>query len=428
VFLDLVGFSVIFPLFPAMLRHYLATEGSGGLFAELIRVLGTASGSDADMRLAVLFGGLLGSAYSFLQFLFAPVWGGLSDRLGRRPVLLITLGGMTASYLLWFFSGNFVLFVGSRLLAGVMSGNISVATAAMADATTAANRSKGMGLVGAAFGLGFILGPALGGVLSMAKIGGGPVTAGDPAPAVSWLNPFAAVAAGAFLLSFSNWIWVALKFAETLAPEDRSKGRREGRTINPLQLFGRQEFPGVRRTNILWFVYLLGFSGMEFSLTFLAADRFGYTPRQNAYLFVFSGLILVFVQGGMIRRLAPLYGERMLAVTGLALIVPGFLLIGLVPRQGSLYLGLALVSVGSALLTPSATALVSLYATADRQGSVLGVFRSLGALARALGPIGTCFIYWRLGSSFPYLAGSVLMLLPLALAAGLPRPARHDGA
>jgi MFS family permease len=321
---------------------------------------------------------------------------------------------MTASYLLWVFSGSFALFIASRLLGGVMSGNISVATAAMADSTTSADRAKGMGMGGAAFGLGFILGPALGGMLCHVRVGqqGG------------ILNPFAAVAAGALLLSLTNWIWVATRFEETLGPAERTRRPGGGRTINPARLFARSEFPGVRRTNILWFLYLLGFSGMEFTLTFLAADRFAYGPRDNAYLLTFSGLILVFVQGGLIRRLAPVYGEKRLVIVGLALLVPGFLLTGLAPRQGSLYLGLAVVSLGSALLTPAATALVSLYATADRQGSVLGVFRSLGALARAFGPILACLAYWQLGREIPYVAGASLLVVPLGLALTLPAPRR----
>ena len=164
IFIDLVGFSIIFPLFPAILDYY----GESGLLASLTDSLDAFSEkTGAGARFTpVLFGGVLGSLYAILQFFFAPIWGALSDKYGRRPILLITTLGVFASYLIWGFAGSFALLVIARFIGGCMSGNISVATAAVADVTTKETRSKGMGIVGAAFGLGFIIGPAIGGYLS----------------------------------------------------------------------------------------------------------------------------------------------------------------------------------------------------------------------------------------------------------------------
>ena len=156
VFLDMVGFSILFPIFPRMLDHYLALEGADSAIGHLTRSLSGLAGGDAN-AVQTLFGGLLGSVYSVLQFLFAPVWGGLSDRIGRRPTLLLTLTGTCLGYVLWIFSGSFWLLVLSRLFSGLCSGNISTASAVVADVTEGKNRARGMGLLGMMIGLGFIL-------------------------------------------------------------------------------------------------------------------------------------------------------------------------------------------------------------------------------------------------------------------------------
>ena len=172
IFLDMVGFSVIFPLFPEMLFYYLDQEESasnGGLLTEFVLLVEGLAFEPAEsagnfLRFeTVIFGGVLGSLYAILQFFFAPVWGRLSDKFGRRPVLLFTVAGTCVGYALWVFAGSFWILVLSRVLGGVASGNLSVATASIADVTSRESRSKGMALVGVAFGLGFILGPALGG-------------------------------------------------------------------------------------------------------------------------------------------------------------------------------------------------------------------------------------------------------------------------
>lgn len=414
VFLDLVGFSIIFPLFPAMLEHYLAIEGEGSLLATgmaWLRDTASGAGENAELYTIVLFGGILGSLYSLLQFVASPLWGTLSDRIGRRPVLVVTIAGTALSYLLWVFAGNFSLLVLSRTLGGAMAGNLSVATASIADVTDAKNRAKGMGLLGAAFGVGFIFGPAIGGLLSTFRI--------DEWFAVSGLNPFSASALGAFVLAVVNWVWVWRRFDETL-PASRRGASQTQRTFNVVALFKPLPFPGVSHTNLVYFAFILSFSGMEFTLTFLAHDRFHYTPLQNTLLFLFTGVIVALVQGGLVRRLAPRLGERKLAVLGLALLVPGLATIGLAPTEALLYLGLGLLAVGSAFTNPSLSALVSLYSPESHQGQALGIFRSLGALARAIGPLIAASLYWQLGSVAPYVGGAAWMFLPLLLGLRLP--------
>ena len=173
LFLDLVGFSIIFPLFPSLAKHYLQYDGDNyflNLIFNSVSSLTAAGGVTDKISGIVLFGGALGALYSFLQFIAAPLWGTISDRIGRKPVLLVSVFGLAVSYLLWFFSGSFTTLIIARFIGGIMGGNISTATAVVADVTTSKNRSKGMALIGIAFAFGFILGPAMGGIFSLIRL------------------------------------------------------------------------------------------------------------------------------------------------------------------------------------------------------------------------------------------------------------------
>lgn len=415
-FLDLAGFSIIFPLFPAMLDHYLEREGPDSLIGGIVRQLQELAGENGDTTFLVhaLFGGLLGSLYSILQFVFAPIWGALSDRIGRRPTLLVTLAGTALANLLWVFAGSFGLLIAVRLLGGLMAGNIGTVSAVVADTTTPETRSRGMGMMGASIGLGFIFGPAIGGLSSQWDLLGS-----WPAGEAFGLNPFSAPALAAFSLALINLVWALARFPETHPAERRGREQQE-RSANPLTLFTGIAAPGVRRVNLVYFLFFVAFSAIEFTLVFLVVERFGYTPTDNAWMFVYVGVIIAVVQGGFLRRLAPRYGDKPLALFGIGVVAPGFALIGAATGGTMLYVGLAFMAVGSAFVMPTLSALCSRYAPAASQGKALGTLRSCGALARSVGPAVGGVLFWSLGSQGPYYLGAAFVILPLTLALALP--------
>jgi MFS family permease len=414
VFLDIVGFSIIFPLFPDLLDHYLALSGEGSFLADLVLKLEELSGGE-ETAVVTLFGGLLGSIYGLLQFLFATVWGGLSDRIGRRPTLIVTLVGTALSYVLWIFAGSFAVLIAARVLGGIMAGNISTASAAVADTTTTKDRAKGMGIVGMAIGLGFILGPAIGGFTSSLTLTD---TTGVSTGMFS-LNPFSVPALFSLILALINLVWVVTKFKETL-PQSKRGNTDSARSINPFKRLSSLNFPGVVRVNFIYLLYLIAFAAIEFTLTFLAKERFDFKPMDMAYMFVFVGFIIALVQGGLVRRLAPKYGERLVARIGMLFTVPGFLFIGGAATTTGLYGGLACMAIGSALVMPCLSALVSRYTPADRQGLSLGAFRSMGSLSRAAGPVLGALVYWKFDSESAYRLGAMLLIIPIYLAFKLP--------
>lgn len=422
LFLDLVGFSILFPLVAAIMRHY-AAEPDGLLGVWMQQVHAIAPGATAMQREA-LFGGVLMGLYALLQFLCAPFWGTLSDRIGRRPVLVLTILGNTLGYLLWVFADSFALLLLSRVVCGLAAGNISVATAAVADLTDAGNRARGMGFVGVAFGLGFILGPALGGAIhaGLPHLGGAVATGG-------WgLHPFSLAAGAAAILSLGNLLWVLLRFPET---RGAARGRFDLRSGNPLRVLSRDHGTAVRQVIRANLVFTVLFAALEATLVFLAADRLGYAPGAMAGIFVVLGLTSALVQGGLVRRLAPRLGERRLALIGLATMLPAYAALGAVSWIASdalLFLGLILLGIGIGCTMPALAALASLAAGAARQGAALGSFRSAGALARAIGPFLGAIAYFAIDPSAPYLIGGVLLLLPMLLLARMPAPSSSGDA
>ncbi|MEK7486431.1 MAG: ferrochelatase [Planctomycetota bacterium] len=421
LFLDLVGFSIIFPLFPELLKYYVEKDPQNFFLKTMLNAVvsltGTPGNTSADhLAHIVLFGGILGAIYSFLQFLAAPFWGALSDKIGRRPVLLISLVGLASSYGLWFFSGSFTLLILARFIGGIMGGNISTATAVVADITPRESRSRGMAIIGIAFALGFIIGPAFGGILSQINL-----LRYFPGWEVYGVNPFSMPALIALVLSLFNFFWIYRKFNETLPPEKRGQ-QLSDRKANPLQLFKPFPFKGVNQTNLSNFLFITAFSGMEFTLTFLAFERLHYTSLQNGFMFIFIGFLIAIVQGGIVRRKAAQVGERKMALMGLITLVPGLILIALTRNNWILYSGLFFLAVGSSLTIPCLTSLVSIYTPAEHQGKTIGIFRSLGALGRVLGPILASVIFWRFGSQWPYFIGSAFLLIPILMVSRLPKP------
>jgi MFS family permease len=419
LYIDLIGFSIIFPLGPDLIHHYLGQEGNHGVLGWLLQQadsLARLFGSERDV--AVFFGGLISSIFSILQFVFAPFWGAVSDRHGRRGVLTMTVAGTGLGYALWVCSGSFWMFLISRVVSGAFSGNLSVATAAVADVTTREERSRAMGIVGAAFGLGLVTGPMIGALTAHANL-----LASHPGLARFGVNPFSVPALISFGLCLVNLVWISARFKETLSPERRAEAT-EPRLRNPVAAILRLENTAVRRTNVVSFVYSLAFVSMETSLTFLAAQRFGYTARQNGYLLGFLGVCAVVTQGYIVRKLLHKVDEVRVLAYGLLFSMVGLLAIGFAPVPWLLYLGLALLAVGSGLVNPASTGLISLYSGPAEQGRVLGIFRSLQSLSRAVTPILAGAVSSMFGFRVLFGAGAAIALVAFGIGRTLPKPVK----
>jgi MFS transporter, DHA1 family, tetracycline resistance protein len=364
VVIDLVGFGLVIPLLPFYAVRF-------GASPQLVTAL-----------LAV---------YSLMALLSAPLWGRLSDRIGRRPVLMSSLAAGVLAYL-WMGAADALWMVfAARSLAGVCAGNIAAAQAYIADVTTPENRAKGMGLIGAAFGLGFIIGPALGGLL-----------AGDD-PATADLSMPAWVAAG---LSGMALLGVAFVLPESRPLEARQNTPARSRLAT---ILGALRRPILSRLILIFFLVILAFSGMESTFALWAMRQFGWGPSQVAYVFAYVGLLSAVLQGGLIGRLSRRFGEERLLLVGLALIGIGLLALPATRWLPLLALVLAALAVGMGLAQPSLNSLISRRAGRDEQGEVLGVSQSVGSLARVLGPLAAGFLFAEFGRDSPYLWGAALV-------------------
>jgi MFS family permease len=424
VFMDIVGFSIIIPLFPHLLDHYIRTEGAAGTLIGSLNAAAEWMGGDTVFKKTVLFGGLLSTLYSLLQFVFSPIWGALSDRLGRRRILTITLAGNALSYLLWIFAAQFWLVVVTRLVSGMMAGNIAVASAAAADITDEKERTKGMAVVGIAIGLGFVFGPVIGGLASSVQFAHGPVAGSFG------LNPFSVPAAIAASMALLNFLLVVKFFPETLAPERRASADAKRPSVFDLATVRSS---AVRRTSFANLVYQVAFTGMENTIVFLTLALFAYSPRDNAWLFLFNGACMIFAQG-LARQLVKRLGQRKVVMLGMLIAAVAFVWVALIPTpkdgvpspawaEPSFYAGLGLISFATGLILPSVSALVSLYSDASEQGRNLGILRSAGSLARVIGPVTAALLYFHFGSHFwVYLGGALLMLPAIWIVRGLPDP------
>ena len=422
VFMDIVGFSIIIPLFPHLLDHYIRAEGSVGT---LIGSLGAAAewmGGDTVFKKTVLFGGLLSTLYSLLQFVFSPIWGAMSDRFGRRRILTITLAGNAVSYLLWIFAAQFWVVVLTRLLSGMMAGNIAVASAAAADVTDEKDRTKGMAVVGIAIGLGFVFGPVIGGLSSSYQF------AHAAAAGPFGLNPFSVPAAIAAAMALLNFLLVGRFFPETL-PADRRAGA-DARRPSVFDL-ATVRSAAVRRASLANLVYQVAFTGMENTIVFLTLALFSYSPRDNAWLFLFNGACMIVAQG-LARRLVGRLGQRKVVMLGMVVAAAAFLIVARIPpllaaagdgSEVSFYLGLGMISFATGLILPSVSALVSLYSDASEQGRNLGILRSSGSLARIIGPVTAALLYFHFGSHFwVYVGAAILMAPAIWIVSRLPDP------
>lgn len=373
VFMDLVGFGIIIPLNP-----YLA-ESFG---ASPLQV------------------GLLMSVYSLFQFVFSPVWGQLSDRYGRRPIILVSLLGSALSHTGFAFASAFWGLILARGLAGLFGGNISTAMAYIADITDEKNRSKGMGLVGAAFGMGFLLGPMIGGLF--AHVGR------DLGAAPPLADSFPALVAGA--ICFLNFL-----FAIRFLPESRKAGSPSAaKTGRWSKIWRALSTPVLSSVMILVFLNTFAMAHIEASLFLLMQEKFQWTLTQASFGFAYVGLILVFTQGYLIRKWMPKYGERRLLLAGLIFSMIGYLCIGLAGTVGFMALAVTFLGLGNGLANPSLNGSVSLLSGEEVQGNNLGVSQSLSSIARIVGPPTGGALYQHFGMSTPFFAATVVGLIGVA--------------
>jgi multidrug resistance protein len=363
VFIHLLGFGIIIPLLPYYAEHF----GASGLTV-----------------------GLLTTSYSLAQFVFAPVWGRLSDRIGRRPVLLGSLILTGVSYLVFAIATSLpVLFI-SRIFAGIAGATLSTAQAYIADTTTPENRTKGMGLIGAAFGMGFIFGPAMGGVLSR------------------WGFSIPAYAAAG--LATAAFFFALFRLPESLLPEEREAAARRREGAATFQEALRRPVVGLVLT--IFFVTTLCFSGMEAILALFCERYFRWGPHQIGYLFAYVGIVAALMQAGIVGALAKRFGERALVRAGLFLMGAAFVVAGLVPPLALFLVVMGVIAVGSGLSNPSLSALVSLATPADEQGGILGVYQSLGSLGRATGPFLSGLLFDAISPGAPlWIAGGVMVIV-----------------
>ncbi|HUK60124.1 MAG TPA: MFS transporter [Stellaceae bacterium] len=376
VFIDLVGFGVVIPLLP----YYALRFGA------------------APWEVTLLM-----ACYSFAQFIAAPMLGRLSDRMGRRPVLLLSLACSVASYLWLAAAPALWMLFAARLLAGAGAGNIATAQAYIADVTPPEKRAKGMGMIGAAFGLGFTVGPAIGGLLA----GSDPLHAHLARPAL-----FAA------LLSAIALALTAARLVESRPPSKCTVEERPGRLA---QVRGALERPMLGRLILLFFVAICAFAGMETTFALWANRAFGWGPEQIGWIFFYIGVLLAALQGGAIGHLSRRFGEARLVTSGAVVIGVGLLGLALAGSLWSVLVVTGLLSIGMGLLNPSVTSLVSQLAGTEERGGILGVSQSASSLARIVGPAvaGAVFTLW--GRDAPFYLGAALMVLVVAMALGLPR-------
>jgi MFS transporter, DHA1 family, tetracycline resistance protein len=376
VFVDMIGYGIVVPLLP----FYAGPYASG---AALV--------------------GLLGSLYAAMQFASGPFLGGLSDRHGRRPVLLLCLLGTSLAYLLLGLAQTLASLLVAVVLAGAVSGTLATAQAYIADSTTKEDRARGLGMIGAAFGLGLIAGPAVGGLLSLHSLS---------APAL-----FASV------LALTNCAFGYLTVPESHAPRLRKKVPLL--RLDPISQLARiLKMRNVRVLLVAVLLLNLALAGLVNNFPLFSQARFGWGTTSNAFFFAFVGVCAVVTQGFLIGRLQPRFGESSLLLGGLALVSLNLLLVSLVPSGVLLYPIVGILALGMGLAIPSLTALISNRTPAEEQGRLMGGLQAILSLAMILGPATAGLAFDHLGIPAPYLIGGALSVLALVVSAADLLPGR----
>lgn len=388
VLIDLMGFGIVLPLLP----FYSSEFGASTLSI-----------------------GLLYSVYSFAQLLFSPFWGGLSDRIGRRPIMLVSTLGSVLAYLIFAFSHSFGLLFFSRLLAGVMGGNISTAQAYVADVTENHDRAKGMGLLGAAFGIGFIVGPGLAATLVHPAV----------ARYMPLDNKYALPGLAAALLSAVSFLLVALKLPETVdtsrhAASPAAPPRANVFTPAFWRSLAEQSRGSPAHTLPLLFgsMFLLSFGQASLYSTFplFCGQELGLTAERVGMQFVTMGLAAALIQGVLLKPLEKAFGEKTLFLAGGILMAAGLALIPFAHSAGQLTAFLLIMAAGGSLNMPTLTSLISKEADPARMGSMMGSSQGLAALGRMIGPAWGGLLF---GLSFKHPFLMTALLVSLTIFAGL---------
>lgn len=363
VFVDMVGYGILVPLLP-----FYARELDAGAVAV----------------------GLLGSLYAAMQLIGGPILGGLSDRAGRRPVLLACLFGASLAYLALGLADSLLLVVASVALAGAAGATPAIAQAYVADNTTDEERARGLGLIGAAFGLGLMAGPVIGGLLSLYSL---------HAPAF-----FAAA------LALCNTLFGLLALPESLSRGSRRQSRRPGPVSS---VGGMLRLPGVGVLLLVVFLLNLSFAGLLTNFPLFSAARFGWDTAANAFLFAFVGACAVSTQGFLLGRLGALYGEDRLLLGGLSIAAIALFLTAFVPWGPLLYPVVGALAIGLGLAIPSLAARISRRVSPAEQGRAMGAQQAVASSTLILGPLIAGLLFEVLGAPFPYLLGGVLATLAL---------------
>jgi MFS transporter, DHA1 family, tetracycline resistance protein len=361
--IDILGFGILIPLVPYM---------------------GDRFGVPAQWITPIL------GAYSLFQFLSAPFWGRLSDRYGRRMILMTSLSGACVSYIMLGLANNVWWLIGSRILGGFMAGNIAAAFAYASDVSEPRNRAASLGLIGAAIGIGFTIGPAVGGVLA----GNDVATANFARPAiVSAFLSVLAIALVAFVLPESN------------TAAQRAQHSMRSRSSAWRLLLDR---PALRFVACATLLVTASQSILESIFAIWALNKFGFGPRTVGLLLFCFASLAVLTQGGLVRVLVPRLGEPKLATIGILAYVVGLVLVGESPGWVATAAGLALCGIGTGSFSPSASALASKQSSDHDRGAVMGTYQSSSSLARVIGPFISGPVYAAFGPSAPYLLGALV--------------------
>jgi multidrug resistance protein len=342
--------------------------------------------------------GLIITIYALAQLLFTPVLGALSDRYGRRPIIVVSLVIEAVSLLLTALAGSLPMLFLARFIGGLGASNIGSAQAVVADVTTAKDRAKGMGMIGAAIGLGFVIGPAVGGVLA---------PRGQTLP--FW------IAAGVALVNALLVLFFLPETRKRKAFQEAAPGRQRALSILFSGWRNAVRHPSVLGLVLVNLLYTIAFTGMETIFPLFTQHTFGWGTSQNGYLFTYIGFIIVIMQGGLVGQLVKRWRESRVLVAGLLLMTIGLISLAFSTRFALLLVTTGLLSIGDGAVTPTVSTLLSFASPAEIQGEMLGLSQGVGGLGRIIGPL-TAGTLYAFSASTPFIAGGILVLLAALVA------------